>query len=329
MALNEEILPLLSRLKLSHITALDCVSLILLFCCVFCFSPFLLEGFSLLLVLSLFIPFALVIHSVEHFLPSVWLLLLLFIHVCGLSDLVADIQLLVKGLILYFDKQNNNTYTSTTLLGESHEEDDAEYNLFYIRLLLTMIGTFPFLLFLFVGRPTLNRLLKRAGQKPFFESSTSSSGAAGGAAILVIAIVWKVVVVFLRLYALLRTVWEVIRHGEVRESAKWLLEVFELLLLCDLLWSGIPLGVFTFLELFFLEEHGFRGDATHVMELIKLGAVVVDAMAACHLVYFGILPLGRCLFPHDAHHQSITHTKAQSKGEKEPLLINTARNKIK
>ncbi|KAL6078225.1 hypothetical protein QOT17_001830 [Balamuthia mandrillaris] len=328
MALNEEILPLLSRLKLSHITALDCVSHILLFCCVFCFSPFLLEGFTLLLVLSLFIPFALVIHSVEHFLPSVWLLLLLFIHVCGLSDLVADTQLLVKGLILYFDKQNSNyTYTATTLLGESHEEDDTEHNLFYIRLLLTMIGTFPFLLFLFVGRPTLNRLLKRAGQKPFFESFTSFGGAAGGAGILVIAIVWKVMVVFLRLYALLRTGWEVIRHGEVRESAKWLLEVFELLLLCDLLWSGIPLGVFTFLELFFLEEHGFRGDATHVMELIKLGAVVVDAMAACHLVYFGILPLGRCLFPHDAHHhhQSTTHTKDQeSKGEKEPLLINTA-----
>lgn len=200
--------------------------------------------------LAIFMPLAIIVFMIEHNLKFLWFFLLLFIHAGGLADLVADFQMLITTVRYWVP----NTYSTESEEGESEEEDEE---LMWIRILLTLWGALPFLWFLLWGRCCFNRVSKDLGKGEMFGDS-SSSLPAGHCTIWLTVVLWKVAMVFLRLFLLLRVAYELVRYRTIRtESKKWI-EWAELLLLADLIWSGIPLGVLTFMELLFYSPEGFE-----------------------------------------------------------------------
>jgi hypothetical protein len=149
--------------------------------------------------------------------------------------------------------------------------------------------------------------------------------------------------VCLRLFLLFRVTKDIITTGHIRKESRSAIELTELFLLADLLWSGIPLGVLTLLELFVYGE-GFnvrrsfptrdnsalqmtratQGDTMQIFELIKLVAVAVDALGAAYIIYFVILGLGRCchLEGHDDEYEHISSKAPTIQAEKQSLVIN-------
>ena len=69
------------------------------------FSPFLVEGSGVILALAVFLPVALLAGLIEHFIPPLWFLLTLFIHIGGVADVVTDLALLGRALKIYFEGQ--------------------------------------------------------------------------------------------------------------------------------------------------------------------------------------------------------------------------------
>lgn len=71
-------------------------------------------------------------------------------------------------------------------------------------------------------------------------------------------------------------------HGDVKRK----MGLVEGLLLLDLFWSAIPVGLITFVELFFCTPAHLPVTATVVWEKVKLAALAVDLVAAGHIIYF-------------------------------------------
>jgi hypothetical protein len=313
-----DIVPAVRRTEWSRVRACTWVGLAIF---VVFFSPFLVEGTAVALALVALVPLALGLGLIEHFVPSVWLMVVLFIHVAGLADLVSDFNLLGKTLIAYF------TGSWVDDEDENAEGDSDERQLLLARVLITLIGALPVMLFLMFGMPPTVKLfddLDGTSSSSSSQKSSSNSGMSNGVALILLALVWKVIMVCLRLFLLFRVTKDIIIAGRIRKESRTAIELTELFLLADLLWSGIPLGVLTFLELFLYGE-GFKvqttttttttalqpvlrsvslricvphiwrqqGDEVQVFELIKLVAVAVDALAASYIIYFAIFGLGR------------------------------------
>lgn len=68
-------------------------------------------------------------------------------------------------------------------------------------------------------------------------------------------------------------------HGDVKRK----MVLVEGLLLLDLFWSAIPVGLITFVELFFCTPAHLPVTAAVVWEKVKLAALVVDLVAAGHV----------------------------------------------
>lgn len=281
-----DIVPAVRRTEWSRVRACTWVGLAIF---VVFFSPFLVEGTAVALALVALVPLALGLGLIEHFVPSVWLsMVVLFIHVAGLADLVSDFNLLGKTLIAYF------TGSWVDDEDENAEGDSDERQLLLARVLITLIGALPVMLFLMFGMPPTVKLFDDLDgtSSSSSQKSSSNSGMSNGVALILLALVWKVIMVCLRLFLLFRVTKDIIIAGRIRKESRTAIELTELFLLADLLWSGIPLGVLTFLELFLYGE-GFKGDEVQVFELIKLVAVAVDALAASYIIYFAIFGLGR------------------------------------
>jgi hypothetical protein len=200
------------------------------------FSPFLLEALAVAAALGVLVPLALGLGLIEHFLPALWLLVLLFIQVGGLADLVADFTLLVKVALAH-----------NQLPVEEGGQGD-ELQLLVARVLITVIGALPTVLYFVILQKSIRRVLRGMGQELEVETSSRSSP---GASMVLVAIAWKIVMVVARVYLLYRVARDIITDGRIRKESRRWIDMVEFYLLADLLWSGIPLGVLTFLELFF------------------------------------------------------------------------------
>jgi hypothetical protein len=199
------------------------------------FSPFLLEALAVAAALGVLVPLALGLGLIEHFLPALWLLVLLFIQVGGLADLVADFTLLVKVALAH-----NQLPVDEGGQGE-------ELQLLVARVLITVIGALPTVLYFVILQKSIRRVLRGMGQDLEVETSGRSSP---GASMVLVAIAWKIVMVVARVYLLYRVARDIITDGRIRKESRRWIDLVEFYLLADLLWSGIPLGVLTFLELF-------------------------------------------------------------------------------
>jgi hypothetical protein len=210
------------------------------------FSPFLVEGTVVALALAFLVPLALGLGLIEHFVPSVWLLVVLFIHVAGLADLVSDFNLLGKTLVAYF---------TGSWVDDVSDETQEERNILLARVLMTLTGAIPVILFLAFGMSATSRLADDLhGRSSSGSSDSSPSFGSNGVALVIMALVWKIVMVCLRLFLLFRVTKDIISTGHIHKESRTAIELTELFLLADLLWSGIPLGVLTFLELFLYGE---------------------------------------------------------------------------
>src|SRR5689334_7940269 len=66
----------------------------------------------------------------------------------------------------------------------------------------------------------------------------------------------------------------------------------------DVLWSGIPLGVITGIELYYFRKSSF----SYYTEFVKMIALAIDLIGVTYLVYYEILGLEGKLFGHHHHH---------------------------
>lgn len=249
----EHVIPFVKQVEWSRLRQVRVYSWIgLVFFLVF-FLPFIADGLAISLALGLLVPLALIVGAIEHFAPPLWLLVLLFIHICGLADLTTDCILLGKVLKAYF--------TGVWDDDEVEEEPDVdELNFLLARTIMTLVGALPVMFYIMFGDNILKGFKRDMGLSSESSSSSSSSSSAytnSGVAIVLLALVWKGAMVLMRVYLLYRVSRDIITQGHVRKESKAVIEVLELLLLADLLFSGIPLGVLTFVELFFFNE-GFQ-----------------------------------------------------------------------
>ena len=144
---------------------------------------------------------------------------------------------------------------------------------------------------------------------------------------------WKVLMIITRLaimYFLLLSFFRKPRFT-IPPAVKTGIAKFELLLLGDLLTSGIPLGILTVFELTTYESLPI--DAAHIWEFFKLAALSIDIVGACFLIYVQIF--GCCASSHHQHdgghhaaaaghaatHKAPSARAAAADDESGPLLV--------
>eukprot|EP01114_Cavostelium_apophysatum_P003149 TRINITY_DN12909_c0_g1_i1.p1 TRINITY_DN12909_c0_g1~~TRINITY_DN12909_c0_g1_i1.p1 ORF type:complete len:308 (+),score=31.49 TRINITY_DN12909_c0_g1_i1:42-965(+) len=238
--------------------------------------PFLLEAGLLGLALGILLPVALLYRLIEHHATPLWFVLVLIINVGGTADLVADVGIaiqLFKILILKKTDDINN-----------EELTEDERNLIISRLVITLLAAVPVVVFWTL----IASIPDKPGTKPSSNSSTAGFGNPLG--LIVILVLWKAGLLILRFGMICAIIYQLIKYKKLRENFMNTLSVLESILLWDLLWSGLPLGFLTIVQLSY-EELEF--DGKRIWELIKLSALFVDCVGACVLIYFNILGLGK------------------------------------
>lgn len=125
----------------------------------------------------------------------------------------------------------------------------------------------------------------------------------------------------MRIYLLCVVLRSIFKNGSLGQFAQHKVQWLECILYFDLMWSGLPLGILTFLELFYFSED-FQFGKEQVFELMKLGALAIDLIGASFLFYFIICGLIKKvpILHHHAHHSN-THQETEAE-HKEPLLGN-------
>jgi len=93
--------------------------------------PFILEGFSILVALSVLIPLGIVFAVIKHKLPYFWIIVAIFVTLGGLADVSTDLILL--GKVLY------NYYTGHSNFEQEEGESDLEFVLQVSRVFITFI----------------------------------------------------------------------------------------------------------------------------------------------------------------------------------------------
>jgi len=163
--------------------------------------------------------------------------------------------------------------------------------------------------------------------------NTLLSSLSGCFGLLGLLFLWKVLMIITRLaimYFLLLSFFRKPRFT-IPPAVKTGIAKFELLLLGDLLTSGIPLGILTVFELTTYESLPI--DAAHIWEFFKLGALSIDIVGACFLIYVQIF--GCCASSHHQHdgghhaaaaghaatHKAPSARAAAADDESGPLLV--------
>jgi len=210
---------------------------------------------------------------------------------------------------------------------ETEREDEMEHpekQLFIARVSITLLSAF--IIVFFTSRllnGTIGRLLDKMSGKQMFtdknqkDSSSSIAPQAYIFVIIITAVFWKVVLICTRLYLLYLIVRSLFKHGGLVEEVKKKVQWVEFLLYFDLMLSGIPLGVVTFMELFIFNEEPFQFGSENALELMKLGALMVDLVGASFLFWYivvGLIHKISCLHHeheggHHGHHKDESHDK--------------------
>lgn len=291
--LHEEVVGYLTKIYNGWHRVTCCNQLFLFIVLIICL-PFIVEGIffcsvTLLgtvvaLLLGILFPFGFVFGLIEHRLVYVWIPVVLFVQIGGISDLATDLILLGKGVAIYMDGERKDSY----------EEDDMEERLFYVRLLMTVIAAIPGILGIFIVFKRVADVIDDIDGVPQEKRLKQSSyrGATNGCAFLLLCLLWKAFLLLVRLYILYQIVKSLFQKKKIDEATKKRVQWIELALLQDLLWSGIPLGVLTVLELFYFKKEVDFLNQQNIWELIKLVALIIDLFGANYLIYFGVLGFG-------------------------------------
>jgi len=235
----------------------------------------------MVLFMGLLAPFSILFGIIEHRLKFLWIFILLFIHIGGVADGIADIALLWKIMIMVVFKQRNEDWDK--LEGE-------ESDLLLARILMTIGSAVPGVFMIFISMSGVVDEIE-TGQKPKNETSYYGSGMIG---LFVMLIFWKVLIgVGLRVIVVIYILFLLIKYRKIDKTQRGNIVFMESILVLDLIWSGLPLGVLTGLQMFYYDLHF---SVEWGWELVKLCGVIIDTIGASYLMYFIIFGLSeRCI----------------------------------
>jgi len=268
-------------------------------------SPALLDGLAIILLLLLLTPFGFVFGKLEHKNPFVWVLLVLMGQIGGILDVLADIIQLAK-LVPY-------TFGFGPFPEDEEKATEEQEQLVMARFVITLLAFIPSLMvlrFLLVSAPkiieTVSGVLKSDEKMP-----TVPPGPAIAILIVMGALLWKFLMVGLRVYLLFVVLIALVKHQHITDLIKVKLHWLEIILFCDLAFSGIPLGIITVMELR-LDDRELGEE--QIFEIVKLAALVVDMIGAAYLVWFVVGGLGG----RHVHHEG--KYNIQNVEQNQPLL---------
>jgi len=197
------------------------------------------------------------------------------------------------GRLLWYSIWNNNL----SVPGDSGDENEvngilSEYQLLLIRLIITTYGVIPVFFFGHIVTSVADGNAKVEGKNEEHKDRFNKLWGCGNiGTFILIAIFWKLSMVFLRVMLIYRSLKSAITHHlKISKETKNLSEWIETLLLLDLFWSGIPLGVLTSYELYYYGNVELSHiDFNTVYELVKLSALAIDLIGASYLLYWVIV----------------------------------------
>ena len=299
---------------ISNFGSYSILSRMLLLCLYIFLLPFVCEGIVMMLLSFACIPLAFILHGLEHKALPVFFIVVLFVHVGGLADLVADIILLAKVIWitnkdLYSSDDSSSSSSSSgggeEEMSESDErKEELEQMFLLLRFILTVLGALPALasyqLYRFIKVEERELANKKAGRdKDEGKDDDPAQLQCSTLPLLFMAIAtWKLGLVALRLVLLWKLVKSLATHGfrHLSHATHAFMEIAETILGLDLVWSGLPLGVLTLTELYAFSKLSHI-DNQGLFEILKLSAVAIDGIGFCALVYLNHFH-GRA---HDGH----------------------------
>eukprot|EP01119_Soliformovum_irregulare_P025613 TRINITY_DN9537_c0_g1_i1.p1 TRINITY_DN9537_c0_g1~~TRINITY_DN9537_c0_g1_i1.p1 ORF type:complete len:299 (+),score=50.84 TRINITY_DN9537_c0_g1_i1:92-988(+) len=257
-------------------------------------SPFIIEGGVLLFLLGIFMPIGFFFGLLEHHLPFLWGAYVCIVNIGGLGDLVADVTMLGDVLSIMF---------GTKTVGHL---EPLERSLALSRVLMTVIGGAGGVLLIYCAMAAEE---KKEGEK---NTEPASSGIGDQLGMILLILLWKVVMVGIRCFIIFRVLYAICRHRKIDHTLQVKIQFLECVVLLDVLWSAIPLGVLTLLEMTVFNEGSFHADFFHVFEVFKLCCLAIDIAGITHLFYWVILDLQRWCRPTEyleiAHGEEHTET---------------------
>jgi len=158
------------------------------------------------------------------------------------------------------------------------------------------------------------------GTKP--AQTTSDSSTYNLYALVLIAILWKAVMACVHIYLMFLLIRSLFQHKKIEHKVGQKVQWLDCFLVLDLVWSGIPLGVITALELFYFERDHLLFDAAQNFELLKLAALTVDLIGLSYLIWFVIFGLSNERQRHhdvDSNHNP-HHINGHGTAETTPIL---------
>jgi hypothetical protein len=129
---------------------------------------------------------------------------------------------------------------------------------------------------------------------------------------------WKIIVAVVRVKMIIELVRSFIKHHKVEEKVENKVQWMEAFASLDVVWSAIPLGILTALEMFYFSEK-IHFTISSTIEMVKLIALAIDMVGLSYFVYFEIFGLEHKFYGH--HHDE--HKSINSHSQKEPLLSHT------
>ncbi|KNC48311.1 uncharacterized protein AMSG_04542 [Thecamonas trahens ATCC 50062] len=270
-------------------------------------APFVVEGAVMAVAAFALLPLAWMVAKLESRALPLYFLIVLFIHFGGLADLLADIALLVKVVIVsqrdqYSDSSSSSSSSSYrgVLGAESSESDEDEVKeqlettFLIVRLILTIVGVIPSMVVykLSAEMSRANRITANRAEGLPDDTDKSRDPpdltCQNAPMFFMMLVVWKIGLAFIRVKMMWMMVKSMFRHGfrTLDHATHHSIQKLESLLALDLLWSGLPLGVLTATELIYFNELSHIAWAQQ-FEIIKLSALAIDCIGFCALVYMG------------------------------------------
>lgn len=263
-------------------------------------GPFLIEGIFVIFCLGLLIPFGfLVMRPLKHYIVPLWIVVLVVIQVGGASDQISDIVMMVKILQAFVTYKKPHIMTGAP----SEVDEDTERKLLLARVIMTFVSGTPALLLIKFASGVLPTLSDQVEKKQTKRSASSNDFMGSTLFVFLGIVLWKAGMVLLRVVLLVRVIYSMIRYRKitvkVEKDAAWM----ESLILLDVVWSAVPLGILTAIEMIYF-KHTLGYNSQEIWEIFKLSALGIDMISICYFVYFEILGLDSCGKKHHAEVES-------------------------